>query len=287
MPAHVYMRTGNYQGALEANDRAARVDAAYIARVKPQGVYPLMYTTHNFMFLAAAAGMTGQSAPALESAAKAVAIAAPMAGHDAMAEYVLPWSLFTMARAGKWDAVLAHPRPADATPATLAFWHYARGLAHVARGALDEARQDRRDLAAAATRVPADLKLNLNRAHDLLEIASAVLDARLAAAAGRRDAAIGHWKAAVAAQDRIQYDEPPAWYYPVRESLGGEYLRTRRFREAEAVFRRDLEQNPGNPRSLFGLREALRGRSQPADDAGRRFEEAWRKADVKLGAADL
>jgi hypothetical protein len=33
---------------------------------------------------------------------------------------------------------------------------------------------------------------------------------------------------AVSLQDQLRYDEPPAWYYPVRESLGGEYLRQRK-----------------------------------------------------------
>jgi hypothetical protein len=88
-------------------------------------------------------------------------------------------------------------------------------------------------------------------------------------------------------QDRLVYDEPPAWYYPVRESLGGEYLRARRFAEAEEVFRRDLEINPNNARSLFGVTEALRGQSKDADDVSRRFDEAWKSADVQLSVDGL
>jgi tetratricopeptide (TPR) repeat protein len=126
--------------------------------------------------------------------------------------------------------------------------------------------------------------LNTNRAHDLLGIAAAVLDARL-----DPKNAVSHWKKAIEIQDRLVYDEPPAWYYPVRESLGGEYLRTKQFAEAEKVFRSDLEKNPNNPRSLFGLREALRGQGKTAEanDAGARFEKAWQAADVKLNIESL
>src|SRR5262249_30876566 len=64
MPAHIYMRTGNYQGAIDANANAAKVDDAYITKTKADGIYTMMYPTHNFMFLAAAANMTGQSTQA-------------------------------------------------------------------------------------------------------------------------------------------------------------------------------------------------------------------------------
>src|SRR5262249_38384685 len=57
MPAHIYIRTGNYNGAIDANANAARADEAYFARTKTgSGVYSMIYYTHNFQFLSAAAG---------------------------------------------------------------------------------------------------------------------------------------------------------------------------------------------------------------------------------------
>src|SRR4030095_8904107 len=216
-------------------------------------IYALMYYAHNFQFLSAAAGMLGQSQKSLDAAAKAVSLAAPMAGHDPVVEYVLPWSLYAMARNAKWDDILQYAQPAENTPSTLAMWRYARGIAFVAKGDLDAARKERQTFEAARMKVPADLMLNLNRAHDLLNIAAEILDGRLAAAGSDRTNTIAHWKKAVEIQDRLVYDEPPPWYYPVRESLGGEYLRDKQYAEAEKVFRRDLQINPNNPRSLFGL----------------------------------
>jgi tetratricopeptide (TPR) repeat protein len=287
MPAHIYIRTGDYEGAVEANANAARVDEAYIARTNAQGVYPMMYYTHNFMFLSAAAGMLGQSQKAIEAAEKAVAIAAPMAAHEPMAEYVLPFTLYALMRSSRWDDILAYPQPAESTTTTVAFWRFARVLAHLQKGDLNAAREDRRALESATSKVPEDLYLNTNRAHDLLSIAAAVADARLAGASGNGAAAITFWKMAIGIQDRLVYDEPPAWYYPARESLGGEYLRSRRFAEAEQIFREDLNVNPRNPRSLFGLREALRSQSKTFEDAGRQFEELWREAEAPLNVENL
>jgi tetratricopeptide (TPR) repeat protein len=287
MPAHVFIRTGDYRGAIEANANAARADEAYFARTKVEGVYPMMYYTHNFQFLSTAAAMVGHCKQALDSASKAAANVQHMAGQDPMAEYVLPWPLYAMSRCSKWDEILGYPQPPDSTPATLAVWHYARGLAHIGKGDLDEARRDRQQLRDAITRVPMDRMLNTNRAHDLLAIASSVLDARLASAAGDRSGAFGHWTKAIEVQDRLIYDEPPAWYYPVRESLGGEYLRARRYSDAERVFRRDLQINPKNPRSAFGLREALRAQRKNADDVNAEFQQQWQNAEVELNVDRL
>ena len=204
-----------------------------------------------------------------------------------MAEYVLPWSIFAMARCNRWSDILASARPADSTPSTLAFWHYARGLASVAGGDLEAARNERMALVDAKSQIAADFMLNLNRAQDLLSIAESVLDGRIAGASEDTNAAVRHWRKAVDLQDRLVYDEPPAWYYPVRESLGGEYLRTRRYADAEKVFRRDLEINPNNPRSLFGLAEALRAQSKKADEVDRQFETVWKNSGVLLSVDSL
>ena len=289
MPAHIHIRTGNYNGAIDANAKAAQADEAYFARTKAPDVYTMMYYTHNFQFLSAAAGMLGQSAKAIDSAARAVSLVAPMVGHDPAAEYALPWSLFALARSAKWDVILTYPPPPSAATSTVAFSRYARGLAQLAKSNISAARTERDNFESAKAKVPADLMLNLNRAGDLLSIATFVFDARLASASGDPKSAIPLWMKAVEVQDNLVYDEPPPWYYPVRESLGGEYLRMKQYMAAERTFRRDLEINPNNPRSLFGLSEALRGQSKnaEADDARRRFDKEWQGADVQISIDTL
>jgi tetratricopeptide (TPR) repeat protein len=129
----------------------------------------------------------------------------------------------------------------------------------------------------------------LNTAAGVFKIAGHALDARIAAARGDRRAAVEHWRKAVAAQDDLNYDEPPGWYYPVRESLGAALLMAGDAVEAESAFRKDLEDNPSNGRSLFGLAESLRAQGKTRDErqASAEFEKAWKNADVKLKIEDL
>ena len=63
MPAHIFIRTGDYRGAIDANANAAKADEAYFGKTSPGGMYPMMYYTHNFQFLSAAAGMVGAIEP--------------------------------------------------------------------------------------------------------------------------------------------------------------------------------------------------------------------------------
>ena len=86
------------------------------------------------------------------------------------------------------------------------------------------------------------------------------------------------------AADRLPYDEPPVWFYPLRESLGAALLQTGKAAQAEKVFRDDLVRHPRNARSLFGLRESLAKQGKDADAAWvqRAFDEAWKNADTKL-----
>ncbi len=120
-------------------------------------------------------------------------------------------------------------------------------------------------------------------------MAGHILDARIAASRGEKNASIDHWKQAVAVQDTLNYDEPPDWYYPVRESLGAALLNAGKSTEAEAVFREDLRRNPRNPRSLFGLTQSLRAQKREADAAwtDSQFKSAWKSADTPLQLGDF
>ena len=85
----------------------------------------------------------------------------------------------------------------------------------------------------------------------------------------------------------IPYDEPPGWHSPTRQTLGQFLLDFGKASEAEKVYREDLVRNPENGWSLFGLSHALRAqrRTPEADEVDRRFEAAWKNADVTLVAS--
>jgi len=101
-------------------------------------------------------------------------------------------------------------------------------------------------------------------------------------ARGDRAAAIDAYRRAVAAEDALDYDEPADWYYPTRETLGAALLRNQQFAEAEKVFRDDLQRNPRNPRSLWGLAESLRAQGKSAAKPRAEFAKAWKDGALKV-----
>jgi tetratricopeptide (TPR) repeat protein len=291
MPAHIYIRTGDYADAVKNNAAAAKVDGAYARKAAKQGsMYDLIYHSHNEHFLAAAASMEGQYFEA-KAAADALAVRLlPHAKMMPMLDHFILTPLWVDARFGKWDVLLATPEPAKELPGTHAMWRYSRTLALAARGEKEKAAAEREQFVTEVKALPAEANFGeFNTAKDVLGMATHILDARIAMAGGHQEAAIAHWRAAVEIQDALNYDEPPDWYYPVRESLGGALLAAGKATDAEQVFREDLKKNPRNPRSLFGLMHSLRAQQKVADAAWveKQFDAAWKNADTELQVSGL
>ena len=289
MPAHIYMRTGDYHGAVASNAKAAEVDRKYIEAAKPGGVYPAMYYNHNLDFLASAAMMTGQFAEAKRAAGRLVAGVTPMLGAMPMLEPFGAKTMNVLLRFARWNDVLALPPPDPKFPILTLLSHFGRGIAHAMQGRVAEAKLEQVAYYEARKRISGDTDWGYNKARDILAVTDAVFDARVAAAGKQPDAAIAAWRRAVAAEDALKYDEPPDWFYPTRESLGAALMHTVTFEEAERVFRADLERNPKNGRSLFGLWQSLvaQGRTGEAARAEREFRAAWTYADVEPRLTDF
>ncbi len=117
----------------------------------------------------------------------------------------------------------------------------------------------------------------------------------------RDERIINTWTKAVNLEDSLNYNEPPDWYYPVRESLGAAYYRQKNFGEAETVFCKNLqihkcdyekeEIHKMNGRALFGLIKSIKAQSdstevQPHKEVPEKlkseFEKAWKNATVEL-----
>jgi len=288
MPAHIYERTGFYESAAKANVEAAAADKAYAKKYGQVGsMYDLMYHSHNEHFLAMAASMTGNYKQAKSAAVAMAKRLEPHAKMMPMLDGFMATPIWVDARFGKWQEILAYPEPIKELPGTHALWRYARTVAYAQTGKVAEAEKEKNLFVVEASGMPADAKFGeMNLASDVFGVATHVTEARIAAAKGQKDEAVAHWTKAVELQDRLNYDEPADWYYPVRESLGAALLANGKSVEAEVVFRADLAQNPRNPRSLFGLQQALAAQNKASDAAWveGQFVEAWKNADVKLGS---
>jgi tetratricopeptide (TPR) repeat protein len=291
MPAHIYIHTGDYGAAVKNNAEAVKVDRVYALKADKEGsIYDLMYQGHNEQFLAWAAGMAGEYEAAKAAAEGLAKRLTPHAKMMPMLDGFILTPLWVDARFSRWDAVLARPEPAKELQGSHVMWRYTRTLAFTARNQNDSAAAERGQFLAEVSVFPPDANFGeFNSAKDVLGLATHIVDARLAASRGNRDEAIVHWRKAVEIQDTLNYDEPPDWYYPVRESLGAALLSAGKAKEAEQVFRDDLRQNPRNPRSLFGLMNSLKAQHREDDAAWveRQFKEAWKDADTTLRLSDL
>ncbi|MDX2251762.1 MAG: tetratricopeptide repeat protein [Nitrospira sp.] len=283
MPAHIYIRVGRWNDAVQANQHAIHSDEVFIEGQHPVGVYPLAYYPHNIHFLAFASTMAGRSAQAIEASntltSKVNLDAARQVG---MLQEMLPYHALTLTTFGKWDEVLAQPLPPEDIRFSYAMASYARGVAYAAKGEWAEA-QAALDTVTAADAVTPDGA----EGKTALSIAVHALTGEIATRRGDVDAGITHFREAAKIEDGGLYFEPPKWYYPVRHSLGAALLKAGHHAEAEKVYREDLRRFPENGWSLFGLAQALRAQDKEneavAEEA--RFRRAWAGTDVTLTAS--
>jgi tetratricopeptide (TPR) repeat protein len=290
MPAHIYIRTGDLDAAVRSNVLAVKADQKYALEAHQTGsIYDLMYHSHNEHFIAMAASMAGRYAEARAAADGLAKRIEPHAQAMFMLDPFIATPIWVDARFNKWDAILSRPEPPRFMPFTHLFWAYSRALAFTARGNTEKARSERDAFEKEASAAPGDAPFGQNKTKDVLAIALHVVDARIAGALGKTSDSIDHWRKAAELQDALIYDEPADWYYPVRESLGAALICSGDARAAEQAFRDDLQRNPRNPRSLFGLLNALK--AQKREDAAawveREFNKAWSTADTKLEIAAL
>jgi tetratricopeptide (TPR) repeat protein len=288
MPSHIYMLVGDYKAAADANVIAAKVDKDYVDHEHVKGAYPMLYFHHNLHFIAAARGMEGRYGDAREAAGR---LTDSLHGHaddlpglrNFVTEYFGMYPLLTAVRFHDWKTVMEAAEPAEDLPISQGLRHYARGAAFAATGEAARAKVERDSLAAIIGALPKHSRYGNSPAKEVLGVGLAVLDARIAAQQGELDQAIGHLGVAVAIQDKLAYNEPADWHYPVRESLGAALLKAGRAADAEAVFRADLKKNPRGGRSLFGLARALeaQGKADEAMLVRQEFGDAWRTAEVE------
>jgi len=288
MPGHIWIRVGRYADAESVNVVAARIDSQYIAAHDPQGIYPMMYYPHNVHFIWSSACLEGRSAAAVEAARRlGPMVPVEMLRQMPMLEFVSPTVLYTLVRFGHWNEILAEPEPPMDLRFTRGMWHFARGLALAATGQIAQAKTARDSVAAIAAATPADALVSFNSSAALLRLAQHELAGEMAARAGTVDLAVNEFRQAIREEDALRYDEPPAWFLPVRQLLGAALLSAGRVRAAEAAYREDLVRFPENGWSLYGLAKCLRARKAVREAAlvEARFRKAWARSDVTLTAS--
>jgi tetratricopeptide (TPR) repeat protein len=279
MPSHIYYRVGQYRRSLDTNKRAVAVDERYFQGSPSDPLYKSAYYPHNIHFVMVSAQMGGDGSTAVDAANKLdAAVPAELAKQFQIMEPVKAAPYTTQLTFADPDTVLALPAPDEQLVLVRAMYHYARATAFARK----------KDTVAAQAEVDAITALDAKAdygpyepwgvpAKAIVATARLVAIGRIADAAGELERAAGAYEEAIALQDKLSYTEPPYWYYPVRQSLGGVRLRQGRLDDAERAFRDSLASVRNNGWALAGLAEVYKRKGDRNSEAAaqRAYAKAW------------
>ena len=298
MPAHIYVRLGNYQKAIENNIRSQKVDRE-LAKLWGDmplpniGTYPLshkIHAGHALDFVRYAATVQGN----FEIANKAAWTMANRIKGDAVMvmggqkRVSAPWLVLKIF--GKWDEILSLEPEHQGTPYLDGIWSYVLGSAHLAKGNFDLAKIELDKLNNLANSPNADqYRVGATPASSVLKVAAYGLQGEFFSAYGEHLKAVNSFQKGVNLEDKNNYTEPPDWAQPMRHYLGAALLKSGKFQEAEQTYRRDLKWNQNNGWSLYGLHQSLelQGKEKESEEIYKQWNIAWKASDIKIKASHL
>ncbi len=285
MPSHIDLRLGNYDEAIQANQRAIEASLPY---AQQQNFFTI-YRIHNYHFLAFAAMFEGRKQLAMDAARAAVA-QLDMEFVRAVPDFLdgfLAVPMHVMVRFGMWNEVLSEPAPPEDMQTATAFWLYASTVALSALGRVDEATAEFEKFKYAAQVIPTTRQVGNNPALVVMEIGLAIAEGELEYRKGNYDRAFDLLRTAVAKDERLKYDEPWDWMMPPAHALGALLLEQKRYADAEAVYLADLERHKENGWALLGLKECQEktGHAEEAKKTMARFEKSWERSDITIKAS--
>ena len=293
MPSHIYIRVGQYEKALEQNIRSQKVDKEFAKiwgdlSLPNLGTYPLSHKIHSghaLDFVRYAASVQGNYNLASESAwAMANSIKDKqimiMQGQKRVAA---PWQV--LKTFGKWDEILKLKPKHSGTPYLDGIWSYVKGSAYLSKRNTEQARLELNKLKQIINSPDVDkYRAGATPVSRVLKAAAYGLEGEIFLADSKYPEAIEAFTLAVELEDQNNYTEPPDWPHPMRLYLGSALISAQKFKEAENVYKRDLDWHKNNGWSLFGLHQSLllQGKTDEAETIYKEFLLAWQQADIKL-----
>jgi tetratricopeptide (TPR) repeat protein len=192
------------------------------------------------------------------------------------------YQTLTMVRFGRFDEVLeVKNRPSDDILG--GFWDFSQGYAQLKTGNADFAK-----VYLERVRKAADTSKAMFRWHSakqLLGTVAGILEGEILWTAGDVTGAIKAFEQAVSAEDQLAYDEPEPLPFAARHWLGAALVETKRYADAERVYREELDDHPHNGWSLIGLQKALAGRGIASAEVDADLAKSWSRADIWIRAS--
>lgn len=298
MPAHIYVRVGQYDKAIASNVRSQAVDKEFLEiwgdhPFPAIGTYPLsarIHAPHAIDFVRYAATVQGNYETAIAAAYKSAASVNDdnIDMRSGQKRASAPWLVHKIF--GKWDALIGQEPEFSGRPYLDGIWSYSLGSAYVATGDLESAQRELDNILRIVD-LPNVNEVMVGPApvSSILTMAAFGLEGEIKQATGDLDGAIDAFSAAVELEDQNPYVEPPDWAQPLRHYLGAALVDAGRAEEAEAVYRRDLRWNQNNGWALFGLWKSLdaQGKTAEAESARQAYEASWQNSDVTLARSRI
>jgi hypothetical protein len=283
MPSHIEVLLGEYEHCVESNLMAIDADQ-HLMMLSPQTAGPenfyFGYTAHNYHMAVYGCILGGMEAKGMEVSnelcsfltedlfEKSPHLAVYLGSYAALDVHML-------VRFGRWGKILEIPMPRnpDLMLFRTASIYAARAYAMLHDGSngyndLAKMEADRfEEFCQKHSQSMQGRILHNNSVADLLAIDSAMIRGELAYRSHRFEEGLEYLRQAVKLQDDLNYDEPWGKMQPVRYALGGLLAEQGHLKEAELVFRHDLQRHPRNPWALVGLIQCLQQQQENHPDA--------------------
>ena len=299
MPAHLFLRVGKYNDAVQTSTISTSDNIYYITKcLQPYG------HGHNLKMYVANARMAGRLNDAL---AKARLATLPDAGTEISPNGNItcidcagpgsPEVILTLLRFGKFAKVLNESLPLNNWGTKLylpaynkAAWRYARAAAYwaLSNHGQNKTRLQLGDQEAIQCLVASKIAYNPHRAMNYTIIFPEQLAAARAAHIDQNwTEAIRHLRNVVHADDVNEYLEPPRVWYPPRECLGALLLKVGNATAALKMFENDLETFVDSGWSLYGAAAAAKilGMKGEWKIFQKKGDIAWNQSDVEFVSA--
>lgn len=304
MPAHVYVRIGEYQKAVEANKRAINVDEPNLRHCMTNlqdeecnPIYAAYYNTHDLQFNAISYIMMGQASNAIAAANEIERTASFFVdkGQPRMERY-LSTLILTLERLQRWEEVVKVFRPNEETllgPMSLALYHFCKAKAYLGLGETVRAQEQKQLFHKAVDMITPRVSQawGLINGRNVSILASLELEGTFAFVDGRFHESINAFRNGVAFQDALPYDEPIVWM-PMRPKLGAALFYNKLYNESLKVFQEDLRgfgnvdpavidqrMNPNNVYSAYGEYMVLKELGEDYSEAQVRYEALWNQTE--------
>jgi tetratricopeptide (TPR) repeat protein len=294
MPAHIYIRTGNYAAGVTVDEQAVQGYKNYLSVFPAVEANTPLYLIHNLHMQATCANMDGTYAEAMKASIDTknsfdtAWLSAP-GFFGNFVQYVYMTPILTQIRFGKWTEILQAAAVPDNFVYANLLWHYARGLAYARQQDFTNAKKelDALKLGLNHEQLKAPAPNYANPSINGARVAEKILLGEIAKEQNKLPEAIALLTEAVELEDAMIYNEPKDWVHPARQYLGTVQLKAGKFAAAEKTFRQDLQIHPKNGWAYTGLAIALHKQGKPklAEPFEKLARKAFERSDVKIIAA--